>query len=210
MPRRRKRSATPSTPHEDRSPGLPPGSSRGRVLRFALIFVTLVILGSASEIYILRQQQMGDSSLGGAVYAFQTWIADSVGWCLGLTSIPVQVDDTTITVSARRIEVAVECTGIKATAVFWAGVLAFPCTWRARLLGLLTGLIGVGVLNILRIVLLGFAAGYRYAWFDPLHSVLMQGFVIVFVAPLWIVWMLQTVRIKRPSPEPAAVHHNPR
>ncbi len=210
MSRRRKRSATPSTPHEDRSLKSPPGSSRGRVLRFALIFVTLVILGSAGEIYILRQQQLGDSSLGDAVYAFQTWIAGSVGWCLGLTSIPVHVDDTTITVSARRIEVAVECTGIKATAVFWAGVLAFPCTWRARLVGLLTGLIGVGVLNILRIVVLGFAAGYRYAWFDPLHSVLMQGFVIVFVAPLWIVWMLRTVRTKRPSPEPAAVHRNPR
>lgn len=200
-PKRKHNTPTREAGDRGQQAGLP--SSRGRVLRFALIFIVLVVLGSASEIYILRQQTFGQSFSGDAVYAFQKWVARTVGWCLQATSVSVRVDDTTISIGGRQIEVAVECTGIKPTAVFWAGVLAFPCAWRSRAIGLLTGLIGVGVLNVLRIVALGLAAGYNYSWFDPLHAVLMQGFVVVFVAPLWIIWMLRTIRVPTPLPQAA-------
>ena len=73
-------------------------------------------------------------------------------------------------------------------------MLAFPCAWRARVAGLITGLIGVGVLNLLRIAVLGLIVGYRYDWFDTVHALLMQGFLIVFVAPLWIAWMFWVLK----------------
>ena len=127
-------------------------------------------------------------------------IARVVGWSLERFSVPIHVDGTQVSIAGGQIEIAVDCTGIRATAIFWAGVLAFPCAWRARVVGLLTGLIGVGVLNILRIAVLGLIVGYRYAWFDAVHALLMQGFLIVFVAPLWIAWMFWVLRMEARPP----------
>jgi len=160
-------------------------SPRYRVLSFVVIFVVLVIVGSAGELYMIRHQ-LGSS--------FQAWVARSVATGLSWISIPARVHDTTLTVGNRSVVVAVECTGIRATAIFWAGVLGFPCSWRGRFIGLLTGLVGVGLLNMLRIALLGVVAGYWSAWFDSVHAALMQGFLVIFVAPLWIFWMIRSIK----------------
>ena len=155
------------------------------MLWFAVVFVVLVMVGTAAEFYVVRNQ------IGGA---FQAWVARAVARGLELVAIPVKVHDTTLTVSSRSVVIAVECTGIRATAIFWAGVIGFPCSWRGRFIGLVLGLFGVGLLNMLRIALLGVVMGYWSGWFEPLHAVLMQGFLVVFVAPLWILWMLRVVR----------------
>ncbi len=160
-------------------------STRGTVVKFAVVFTILVAAGSASELFLLRSHRGG---------AYQALIADVVGGLLRACEVPAVVSDTTIRIDSASIEVAVECTGIRATAIFCAGVLAFPCAWRARGAGIATGLVGVGLLNVGRIAALALVAAYLEEWFDQVHAVLMQGFLILFVAPLWITWMLSTTR----------------
>mgnify|MGYP002280706127 CR=1 FL=1 len=149
------------------------------------MFVVLVGLGSASELFLLRAHR-GET--------YQRLVADAVAGLLRTVGVPARVADTTVSINAASVVVALECTGIKATAIFCAGVLAFPCTRRAKLTGLAVGVVGVGLLNVGRIVALTLVAGYRQAWFDSIHAVLMQGFLVLFVAPLWIVWMLRANR----------------
>ncbi len=180
MTRRRKTTEVRQT---DDAP--PPANPRSRTIRFAIIFTVLVTLAGASELFLLRSHRGGD---------FQQLIADVVGGILLRANVPAVVSDTTVRIETASIEVALECTGIKATAIFCAGVLAFPCSWRARGIGIVTGLLGVGLLNIARIITLALVSAYRHDWFDQAHAVLMQGFLILFVAPLWIVWMFYANR----------------
>ncbi len=190
-----------------------PVRSRGRIVLFGLLFTTLVALGSVSETFVIRAQydldmrtQHANASGGevsprttdivaNSVYAYQQFIARTVASVLSGMGLPARVDDTSVRVQASSVQVAIECTGIQATAIFCAGVLAFPCTWRSRGLGLLLGLFGIALLNLLRITLLAYIRGTQADMFDPVHTLLMQGFLIVFVAPIWIVWML---RVNRP------------
>jgi exosortase/archaeosortase family protein len=175
---------------------------------FGVLFAVLVTLGSLSETFVLRAQHDLDrreqmARLGGeavdrgfadsaatAVLGYQRWIARSVGGLLSGFGLQTEVDDRTVRVRAASVEVAVECTGIQATAIFCAGVLAFPCSWKARGVGLLLGVFGVGVLNFLRILALAWIRGSHTGWFEDVHALLMQGFLIVFVAPMWVIWML--------------------
>ncbi len=189
------RRARPMRPSTESPAKAWPNSKRGHVVRFAVVFTLLVILGSISELYLQRFQIRTQRGEG-----YQHLIATVIGDSLRVFNVPATCSDTTIHVNTASVEVAVECTGIKATAIFCAGVLAFPCSWRNRAIGLLTGILGVFVLNVARISALALVAGYRSAWFDDVHAVLMQGFLILFVAPLWIAWMLFANRRARASP----------
>lgn len=144
------------------------------------MFAILVSIGSASELYLLRHQR-GEG--------YQRVVADLVGGTLRVFGIPAEISDTIIHIEASTLEVSIECTGIQATAIFCAAVLAFPCSWRARGIGVIVGIAGVALLNLARISILALTAAYREDWFDSLHGLLMQGFLLLFVAPLWLVWM---------------------
>lgn len=171
-------------------------TSRSRIIVFGIVFSVLVALGSVSELFMRRNHI-------GATY--QVAIATVVAGSLRLTGASARVEHTKIHVGSSEVEVTLECTGVKASAIFCAAVLAFPCPWRARLIGLLAGVLGVGLLNLLRILTLAAVAGYRNEWFDSLHALLMQGFLVLFVAPLWIVWMVWVIR---PTPT-AGIENNP-
>ncbi len=176
---KRSRKSTQSSA-ESRVPRSPLASHAG-IVRFAVLFTILVSLGSASELFLLRGRH-GER--------YQHLIAEVIGRGLRFADIPARIVDTTIHINDSSVDVAIECTGIKATAIFCAGVLAFPCAWRVRAAGMVTGLLGVALLNVMRITALALVAGYQGEWFDRIHAVLMQGFLILFVAPLWIGWMV--------------------
>ena len=177
-------------------------NSKAGAIRFIVLFTILVAAGSASEVFILRCQNAGvddrtalTEAAAGWSTAYQRTVASGVTTCLHAMGVPVRLTGTTLWIRSSRVEVAVECTGVRATAIFCAGVLAFPCAFRRKLIGLIIGLLGVGALNMARITTLTLVSGYRHDWFDQVHAVLMQGFLIRFVAPLWVLWMLRA----RPS-----------
>ncbi len=191
----RKRSRTESP--DDRESARQASPNRA-VFWFVAVFVVLVIIGSAAELYAIRNE-IGIS--------LQRAIAATVAWTLRILSVPAQVHGTSITIVNGSVDVATECIGIRATAIFWAGVIGFPCSWRGRIVGIVAGLFGVQLLNMARIAVLGLVNGYQPEWFETLHSVLMQGFLVVFVAPLWILWMVWVIRRdpawKAPTPTTA-------
>jgi exosortase/archaeosortase family protein len=193
---RQKRSRTESTDNRASAHQTSPNRA---VFWFVTVFVILVVIGSAAELYAVRNE------IG---VGLQRAIAAAVGWSLRLVSIPAQVHGTSVTIANGSVDVATECIGIRATAIFWAGVIGFPCSWRGRTAGILAGLFGVQLLNMARIAVLGLVNGYQPEWFETLHSVLMQGFLVVFVAPLWILWMVWVIRRdsawKTPIPAAAA------
>jgi exosortase/archaeosortase family protein len=86
--------------------------------------------------------------------------------------------------------------------IFLAAVLAFPASWRSRLLGLGLGILAIQVVNLIRVVALFLTGTYFPSLFDASHTVVWQTLVILSGVLLWIFW---ANRFAVPAPaEPAS------
>lgn len=149
-------------------------------IRFLTVFVLVSAAGVALEYYLMQNNSaVGYRSLVAS-------LADQLPRSLGLDT---DRRGTQIWINRRVLEVTPECSGVEPIAIFIAGVLAFPCDRRKRLLGLFVGLFGVGLLNITRVGWLAVVAGWWPGAFDPWHDALMHMFPLFVVLPLWLIWL---------------------
>jgi exosortase/archaeosortase family protein len=79
-------------------------------------------------------------------------------------------------------------------------VLAFPASWKRRLLGLGAGFLAIQVLNLFRVVTLFWIGLHRPALFNSSHTVIWQSVVVLFGVLLFLIW---ASRERRLSPERA-------
>ena len=110
---------------------------------------------------------------------------------LALRAVGVQAAGAGEVIASPGFSVSIRnvCNGLEVTAIFLATVLAFPVSWRYRLLGLAIGYPAVFVINIVRIVVL-FLIGMRAPQlFDDAHYYYAQGFVILATVAVWLLWI---------------------
>lgn len=86
-------------------------------------------------------------------------------------------------------EVGEGCNGMVAVTLALAGVLAYPASWRRRLVGLAALLPAILLVNTVRIGGLWFVGRHRPELFDAAHVYVGQVFVIVFTAAFWWLWL---------------------
>lgn len=93
--------------------------------------------------------------------------------------------------SSPRFSVAIYngCNGLEALLIFCSGVLAFPASWRNKLLGLVAGFFAIQVANIVRIVSLFYVGVYKPAWFAASHIFIWQSLIILLGVVLWLFWV---------------------
>lgn len=155
------------------------------VIRFMAIFVLITSAGIALEYHLTRI----DGARG-----YRTFVAEAgngLSTCLGVES---RTHGAEILVGTRVLQVTPECSGIEAIGIFCAGVIAFPSGRKNTIIGLLLGLIGVGILNILRVSGLAVVAGWWPDRFDPAHDALTHLFPLFVVLPLWLCWFWWVLR----------------
>jgi len=126
--------------------------------------------------------------------AYRSLVARAGHRLSNLLNIVSSVNGTNIQVGSHVLQVTPECSGLEAVGIFCAGVLAFPCGRKKTIIGLLIGIVGVGMLNILRISGLILVAGLRPDWFEPAHDALTHLFPLFVVLPLWLCWLLLAFR----------------
>jgi exosortase/archaeosortase family protein len=101
--------------------------------------------------------------------------------------------------TSGAVVVDASCTGSDAMALTFGAILAFPSTWRKRLLGCLTGLGLLTAVNTVRIGTLGAVVKNR-PLFDLLHVHLWPAALIVVAAGFVFLWMRrQTAAVNGPS-----------
>jgi exosortase/archaeosortase family protein len=91
-----------------------------------------------------------------------------------------------------------ECGAIEVMAIFFAAVVAFPTTWRKRLLGNLVGvpiMYGVNVFRLSCLAVVG-ALDAKGEIFKFVHEYVWQSVYIIFVVAVWLVWIEFVVRRK--------------
>ncbi|MCO4094557.1 MAG: exosortase H [Acidovorax sp.] len=93
------------------------------------------------------------------------------------------------TVTGFGVSIEPGCNGIEACIVLFAAVIAFPSTWRHKLVGLLAGFVAVQALNVVRVISLFYLGQWNTAVFNFAHEYLWQALIMLDVLVVWLLWV---------------------
>ena len=98
------------------------------------------------------------------------------------------------------LNIAMGCDGVEAVALFLAGVLAFPTTWRAKLIGLAFGIPLIQLINLARLVGLYYAGVLLPSVVEEVHVYVAQTIIILLSTALLVFWLERfAIRQHRPA-----------
>jgi exosortase family protein XrtM len=86
-----------------------------------------------------------------------------------------------------NLEIVRGCDGAGVLFLVVSAIIAFPSTWRRKLIGLLLGIGLIYLLNLLRISILYFVIAYRPDWFQLIH-VYLAPTLMVLVGCCYFAW----------------------
>ncbi len=108
-----------------------------------------------------------------------------------------------ITAPGGGLNVLFGCEGTDAVFLLAAALLVFPMSMRARLTGLLAGLVWVFLLNQLRIVALFYAFRADAGLFDLLHTAAAPLLMVVLTGLFFHLWLVHAAERVSNTPAPA-------
>ncbi len=150
-------------------------------LRFVGVFFVLVV-----GLTFLIQVPLVDRYVIGPYTEALAWMASGV---LNLFESGVVTAATVLRKDAFAVDIKRGCDGVVATILLVSACLAYPFSWRDRLLGTLIGYGLIFTLNMIRIVAL-FLIGLRGSAgaFDFFHVYVSQFAVIAVTMVFWLFW----------------------
>lgn len=151
-----------------------------REVTFLAIFLSTLALGFT----LISLNPVNDH----VIEPFTAGIAKVSGVTLDLLGQNVRMQGTIIRSPRFAVNIRNGCNGVEAMLIFLAAVLAFPTSWRWRLLGLAFGLVAIQLVNLIRVVALFLTGAYMPSLFDASHTVIWQTVVILASVLLWIFW----------------------
>lgn len=95
------------------------------------------------------------------------------------------------------------CNGIEACIVLFAAIIAFPSTWRHKLVGVVAGFVAVQALNIVRVISLFYLGQWNTEVFNFAHEFLWQALIMLDVLVVWLLWVRAGARAARLKEPPA-------
>ncbi len=103
-------------------------------------------------------------------------------------------------ISGRRASLLIErgCDAIEPSALFVAGVLAFPAAFMSKIPGMLLGTVCLMVLNIFRIISLFYVRRFWPQVFEVMHIDVWQSLFVLIAILFWILWAVKAVRTVKP------------
>jgi exosortase H (IPTLxxWG-CTERM-specific) len=81
------------------------------------------------------------------------------------------------TVTGFGVSIEPGCNGIEACIVLFAAVMAFPASWRHKLIGLAVGFVAVQGLNMVRVISLFYLGQWNTQVFNFAHEYLWQALI---------------------------------
>lgn len=87
------------------------------------------------------------------------------------------------------VDINIGCDAVEPTAIFVAGILSFPVSFRKKISGLIAGIPVFFVMNLVRIISLFIAGVHNKSLFETLHTVIFQITFILMAVGLWLLWL---------------------
>jgi len=157
-----------------------------RPLRFAVLFAVFLVTGIG--LVMLPPVQVIDGQfsrvlvrVSGGLIHICGGKANTMGAVLGAPS-------------GFAIEMQEGCNGVDVTILLWAAILAYPASWKMKVLGLVTGSLAIQVANVARFISLFYIGQYSIAWFDFAHAYLWETLLILDTMVVLWVWVNRASR----------------
>ena len=151
------------------------------LLRYWLVFVVL-LAGFHAALTV------GDRFWGALEAGTASWLAFS----LSLLGRGGKAYHNVVTSSFAPVAIVRECTAVHPIAAYSAAVLAYPLSWRSRLVGLAVGVPALLVLNQVRLVSLCYIGLWYPLQLHTAHLLVWQSLIVVLTVVLFVVWVLFT------------------
>lgn len=154
-------------------------------LRFSVLFLFLVV-----ALQVL-------AAFGPLETFFQGPLCDLIARLSGGLLAPfgqVVVDGNRLAFDGFWVVVVEACNGVLPTTIFLAAVFAFPASWRSRAVGILLGVPGIFLINLIRVASLVVLGAHWPSLFEHVHLYVWQSLVVLLSMGLWIFWIEYFVR----------------
>ena len=106
------------------------------------------------------------------------------------------------TVSGFGVSIEPGCNGIEACIVLFAAIMAYPASWRHKVIGIVAGFAAVQGVNVLRVISLFYLGQWRTDVFNFAHEYLWQGPIMLDVLVVWLLWVRVVVRSRPEESDP--------
>jgi archaeosortase B (VPXXXP-CTERM-specific) len=131
-----------------------------------------------------------------------TWLmvvtADITGFLLRLFGMGVNVSGRIVSLSNFSMEVVGECTGLYEMLIFLAAMIAYPASYKKKLIGAGLGIPFLYVINIIRMVFIGVVGNWSPNTFDFMHMYFWQVAMILIIVSVWVLWIEKVVHYSKP------------
>ncbi len=161
-----------------------PGNTRGRRLQPQVRFLVTFLLLVALAFGLIALKPVNDA----VVDPYTAFIARTAGLVLRGMGEDLTVRGCLLSSPRFSVSIFNGCNGLITTLILVAGVLAFPTGWRARLIGVIGGIVGIQIINLIRIVSLYYIGAFFPKYFNNAHVVVWQSIVILSGIALWVAW----------------------
>ena len=171
-----------------------PEAGRPRAARLAsYLFLARFLVLLAALYFLVAWRPVNDR----AIVPFTSGIASVSGAILSVMGESITVTGTTISGGGFAVNIENGCNGIETALLFVSAVLAFPASWRSRLVGAVAGLVAIELVNFVRVVSLFWIGRHYRGFFQSSHTVVWQSVVVLFGVVLFFLW---AARQRRPAP----------
>lgn len=162
------------------------------------LFIFAVILVGLFALELITPVQVG------LIEPFTGALADVSAYLVLLFDSQVQAEGVVLRdlSSGTAVAIAPGCNGVEAMIVLAAAVLAFPASWKQKLIGLAIGIVAIQALNIVRIISLFYLLQWNKVWFEWAHLYLWQALIMLDGLIVFIIWV-RMLPVQEPPPEPS-------
>jgi exosortase/archaeosortase family protein len=108
---------------------------------------------------------------------------------LEVLTIPSTYQGSVIKLASIALDVRFGCNGLEAVMIYSVAVIAFPASWKDKLMGILGGFLVIQVINILRISLLAYSAIHFKDLFEYIHIYIAQGMMIAVSLGVFFIYL---------------------
>lgn len=108
---------------------------------------------------------------------------------LEVLSIPSTYQGSVIKLPSTALDVRFGCNGLEAVMIYSVAVIAFPASWKDKLMGILGGFLVIQIINILRISSLAYSAIHFKDLFEYIHIYIAQGMMIAVSLGVFFIYL---------------------
>ncbi|MGA8277791.1 MAG: exosortase H [Rhodanobacteraceae bacterium] len=153
------------------------------MLRFILIFMVCLAI-----LFTLELLEPVDRHV---IVPFTTILANICAWLVGTFDGHVIVQGKVIRSATNGFAISIErgCNGVEAVIILVSAMLAFPASWKRKLVGIGLGFLAIQVLNLVRIISLFYLGQWNRTWFDWFHLYLWQALIVLDALVVFLIWL---------------------